>query len=268
MVRGRRLRGTKRGGKRAAAERPPLLIAQIAVCGALFVALVGLKLAMPGNLSELRGTLGQWLVRDADFVSAFSAVGRAASGEQDWGDSLSEACLAVFGGGGESQEVSGGLIGVTVAEQDADGLLPQRELPALAVGEQRVLGFSYACPLAGEVTSSFGWRDDPNGAGESFHYGLDIAGEEGAAVSCFADGTVGAVGESTLLGTYVTVNHDGGFSTLYAHCSAVTVGAGQSVKKGDTIARVGATGNATGPHLHFEVHDGGEYLNPVYYVVS
>ena len=76
----------------------PRLWVQLIVCGALFVALIGLKLLMPGNLSALRGTLGQWLVRDADFISAFSAVGRAASGEQDWGDSLSEAYVAVFGG--------------------------------------------------------------------------------------------------------------------------------------------------------------------------
>lgn len=241
---------------------------QIVVCGALFVALVGLKLVMPGHLSDLRGTLGQWLVRDADFVSAFSAVGRAASGEQTWGDSLSEAYVAVFGGEGEAREVSGELIGVTVPEQDVTELAEGRELPALAVGEQRILGFSYACPLAGTMTSSFGWREDPNSGEERFHYGVDIAGEEGASVACFADGTVGTVGESNLLGSYVTVNHEGGFSTLYAHCSAITVSAGQSVQKGDEVARVGSTGNATGPHLHFEVHDGGEYLNPVYYVVS
>ena len=244
------------------------MIAQIVVCGALFVALVGLKLMMPGHLSELRGTLGQWLVRDADFVAAFSAVGRAASGEQAWGESLSEACIAVFGGEGGAREVSGELIGVTVPEQDVTELAEGRELPALAVGEQRILGFSYACPLAGTMTSSFGWREDPNSGEERFHYGVDIAGEEGASVACFADGTVGTVGESNLLGSYVTVNHEGGFSTLYAHCSAITVSAGQSVQNGDEVARVGSTGNATGPHLHFEVHDGGEYLNPVYYVVS
>ena len=51
------------------------------------------------------------------------------------------------------------------------------------------------------------------------------------------------------------------------HCSAITASAGQSVRKGDAIAKVGATGNATGAHLHFEVHDGEKYLNPVYYVV-
>jgi len=91
---------------------------------------------------------------------------------------------------------------------------------------------------------------------------------EGDSVSCFADGSVGTVGESALLGNYVTVNHDLGFSTLYAHCSAIAVSAGQRVQKGEVIASVGATGNATGPHLHFEVHDGGQYLNPIYYVVS
>ena len=126
----------------------PRLWVQLIVCGALFVALIGLKLLMPGNLSALRGTLGQWLVRDADFISAFSAVGRAASGEQDWGDSLSEAYVAVFGGESKAQEVSGNLIGMTVSEQDVSDLTSARELPALAVGEQRNLGYSYTTPLS------------------------------------------------------------------------------------------------------------------------
>ena len=267
-VRGRRIAPGTRRTPRGGAEQQPRMIVQVIVCGALFVALVGLKLIMPDHLSTLRGTLGQWLVRDADFVSAFSAVGRAASGEQAWGDSLSEAYVAVFGGESKAQEVSGELVGVTVPEQDAPEMDDARELPALAVGEQRILGFAYACPLSGTLTSPFGWREDPNSGEECFHYGVDIAGEEGASVACFADGTVGTVGESNLLGKYVTVNHEGGFSTLYAHCSAVTVSAGQSVRKGDELAHVGSTGNATGPHLHFEVHDVGEYLNPIYYVVS
>ena len=265
---GRRAAPGRRKAPRAASERPPRMIAQIVVCGALFVALVGLKLMMPGNLSELRGTLGQWLVRDADFVAAFSAVGRAASGEQAWGDSLSEACVAVFGGEGRAQEASGELIGVTVPEQDVSGFVSERALPAQAVGEQRILGFSYVCPLSGTMTSPFGWRADPVSGEERFHYGLDIPRAEDNSLSCFADGSVGTVGESALLGNYVTVNHDLGFSTLYAHCSAIAVSAGQRVQKGEVIASVGATGNATGPHLHFEVHDGGQYLNPIYYVVS
>ena len=244
----------------------PRLWVQLIVCGALFVALIGLKLLMPGNLSALRGTLGQWLVRDADFISAFSAVGRAASGEQDWGDSLSEAYVAVFGGESKAQEVSGNLIGMTVSEQDVSDLTSARELPALAVGEQRILGFSYTTPLSGTVTSPFGWRDDPNGAGECFHYGMDIAGEEGASVACFADGTVTAVGESSSYGKYCTVTHANGCTTLYAHCGRISVSSGAAVKKGEKLGEVGETGMATGPHLHFELQKDGVYLNPIYYV--
>ena len=97
---------------------------------------------------------------------------------------------------------------------------------------------------------------------------MDIAGEEGASVACFADGTVGTVGESTILGNYVTVNHGSGISTLYAHCSAITASAGQSVRKGDAIAKVGATGNATGAHLHFELLSGSKYLDPIAYAAK
>ena len=95
---------------------------------------------------------------------------------------------------------------------------------------------------------------------------LDIAAPEGAVVSSFADGTVTAVGESSELGRYVAVSHAYGFSTLYAHCTRVTASAGQRVSRGDPIAEVGDTGRATGPHLHFELHCGSTYLNPVYYV--
>lgn len=269
----RRVRGGKRAVRksartaRAAERTAPRMVWQLALSGVLFVALIALKLAMPGHLTSLRGTLADWLVNDADFVSAFSAVGRAASGEQPLGDSLSEAYTAVFGETEQTaQEVSADLADLSAAAP-AETASP-RDLPACAVGEQRVLGFSYASPLSGTMTSPFGWREDPTTGEEAFHYGLDLAGAEGDAVSCFADGTVGVVGESTILGRYLTVDHANGFSSLYAHCSAVTVSSGQAVEKGQRIASVGSTGNATGPHLHFELHEGSSYLNPVYYVAS
>ena len=77
-----------------------------------------------------------------------------------------------------------------------------------------------------------------------------------------------AVGESNSYGKYLIVAHEGGYATLYAHCSAVTVSSGSAVEKGQEVAKVGETGIATGPHLHFELHDGSTYLNPIYYVVS
>lgn len=269
----RRVRGGKRAVRksartaRAAERTAPRMVWQLALSGVLFVALIALKLVMPGHLTSLRGTLADWLVNDADFVSAFSAVGRAASGEQPLGDSLSEAYTAVFGETEQAaQEVSADLAGLSAAAPAETASL--RDLPACAVGEQRVLGFSYASPLSGTMTSPFGWREDPTTGEEAFHYGLDLAGAEGDAISCFADGTVGVVGESTILGRYLTVDHANGFSSLYAHCSAVAVSSGQAVEKGQRIASVGSTGNATGPHLHFELHEGSSYLNPVYYVSS
>lgn len=131
---------------------------------------------------------------------------------------------------------------------------------------QQVLGFAYGAPVQGQFSSGFGLRTDPLAGGSRFHYGLDIAAEEGAVVSSFADGVVTAVGESSELGRYVTVSHPNGYSTLYAHCTRITASSGQQVACGDPIAEVGETGRATGPHLHFELHHGSTYLNPVYYV--
>ena len=91
------------------------------------------------------------------------------------------------------------------------------------------------------------------------------AADEGAAIAAFADGTVYATGESSSLGRYIMLQHEGGYITLYAHCSKVTATGGQ-VSMGDKIAEVGSTGLATGPHLHFELHDGSLYLNPIFYV--
>lgn len=240
------------------------------VCGVIFVLLITLKLLLPGNLAGVRGTVGQWLVRDADFTAAFSAVGRAVSGESGAIRALNDAYLAVLGQKGEAQEVSGSVDDLSAQDAEsehpaAESTLPARELPEQAA-EPHPLSFSYCTPLNGEMTSPFGWREHPVTGAEAFHYGVDIAAEDGTAIACFADGTVGAVGESTTLGKYLTVNHADGVSTLYAHCSLITAASGAEVSQGQKIAEVGHSGNATGPHLHFEVHDGEAYLDPAGYL--
>jgi len=236
---------------------------RVVVSAAIFVSLIALKLALPGRLAAVRGTLGSWLVRDADLAGAVSALGHAVSGEKDVVEALGEAYIAVTGRQPAAKEVS------APAETDgAADALDTRALPAAAVAEQRVLGFAYVPPLEGALTSPFGWRTHPRSGVEAFHYGADLAAEEGTPIVCFADGVVGAVGESTELGKYLTVTHEGGFSTLYAHCSSVTARSGSVVRRGETIAAVGQTGNATGPHLHFELHEGGKYLNPIYYLAA
>ena len=127
------------------------------------------------------------------------------------------------------------------------------------------LSFEHAQPTEGTLTSGFGSRLSPTTGEPAFHYGLDIAADEGTPIAAFADGTVREVGESDY-GKYLIVDHADGFSTLYAHCSSISVGVGDEVQCGSKIALVGQTGNATGPHLHFELWKDGMALDPSDYL--
>ena len=225
-------------------------MAQMVISAALLLAVVAMKFLFPAALERCRATLLELLGADTDFVEVFSAAGRAFSSGSD---ALTDAYTAVFG----------------AAEVPASGSSVPRtdDLPGNVDMLQRVLNFDYTDPVpAGDITSLFGARSDPLEGGGRFHYGLDIAGEEGAVISAFADGVVTAVGDSTDLGKYVTVTHEGGYSTLYAHCRRITASDGQQVRCGDPIAEMGDTGRATGVHLHFELHQDDVYLNPIYYV--
>lgn len=145
-------------------------------------------------------------------------------------------------------------------------LYSRDNLPESVSMEQAILGFDYCAPVAGTLSSDFGYREHPTEGEERFHYGVDLAADVGTEVRCFADGAVTAVGDSSSYGRYCVVAHEGGYSTLYAHCSRITVSSGAAVRKGQKIAEVGETGMATGPHLHFELQREGTYLNPIYYV--
>lgn len=88
---------------------------------------------------------------------------------------------------------------------------------------------------------------------------------EGTEILAGHDGTVTFAGSSGDYGLVVVLDDGKGLVTKYAHCSALTVSAGQVVEKGDVIAKVGSTGNSTGPHLHLEVIKDGQYLNPLFF---
>lgn len=118
-------------------------------------------------------------------------------------------------------------------------------------------------PLSTRLTSGFGWRDDPFGRGARFHSGVDIGAAYGREVPSVADGRVVFAGEQGGYGQTVVVQHDDGVTTRYGHLSGYTVAAGDRVRAGEVIGRVGSTGRSTGPHLHFEVLVGGQAVNPV-----
>jgi murein DD-endopeptidase MepM/ murein hydrolase activator NlpD len=110
------------------------------------------------------------------------------------------------------------------------------------------------------ITSKFGPRWG------RFHQGVDLAMSTGTPIYAADNGTVIYAKNNGSYGKLVKIDHGNGMLTYYAHCNAFVADVGDSVKKGETIAKVGSTGNSTGPHLHFEVLVDGENKNPLNYL--
>ena len=117
-------------------------------------------------------------------------------------------------------------------------------------------------PCSGRLSSPFGYRVHPITRVYKLHTGMDIAAPKGTPLKAAADGIVIISGWQRAYGYRVVIDHDGGVSTLYGHCSKLLVKVGDQVKQGQTIARVGSTGYSTGPHVHFEKRINGKPVNP------
>jgi murein DD-endopeptidase MepM/ murein hydrolase activator NlpD len=118
-------------------------------------------------------------------------------------------------------------------------------------------------PVKGWITSTMGYRQDPITGGPDFHPGLDIAGDRGEPVYATAEGTVKDTGYQNGYGNLVMLDHGFGLQTRYGHLLSYSVKPGDHVKRGEMIGRVGATGRATGYHLHYEILANGRLLNPL-----
>lgn len=121
-------------------------------------------------------------------------------------------------------------------------------------------------PVAGPISSYYGYRISLGGIGSTFHEGVDIAGDYGTPISATAAGTVTQAGWVGGYGYLVEVKHADGIVTRYGHNSAVLVYEGQHVDQGSMIALMGSTGNSTGPHCHYEVRIHGEAVDPMYFL--
>lgn len=108
----------------------------------------------------------------------------------------------------------------------------------------------------GVITSNFGYRDSGK------HNGLDIGAPTGTPIGAACDGVVTYVGYNGAYGNMVIIKHGDELETIYAHASELLATVGKQVKKGEVIAKVGSTGRSTGPHLHFELRNNGEAINP------
>lgn len=119
------------------------------------------------------------------------------------------------------------------------------------------------------VTSYYGYRVHPISGEKNYHTGVDIGMPQGTEILAGHDGTVTLAGNAGGYGLCVAIEGEAyeghSLTTKYGHCSQILVSAGQEVKAGDVIAKVGSTGNSTGPHLHLEVLVDGQYRNPLYF---
>jgi murein DD-endopeptidase MepM/ murein hydrolase activator NlpD len=130
----------------------------------------------------------------------------------------------------------------------------------------RLASIPRGLPVNGYVTDSFGMRRNPfNGEGREVHEGLDIAVDFGAPVTATADGLVIYAASHSGYGNLVTIYHSNGITTRYGHLSRVSVEAGQRIKRGDQLGNAGSTGRSTGPHVHYEIRENDQAVDPLRY---
>ena len=123
--------------------------------------------------------------------------------------------------------------------------------------------FVWPSAASTRVTSYYGKRDKPNAKATSIHRGIDIGAPNGTDVLAADGGTVIVAGTGRSYGNYIVIDHGNGYTTLYAHNSRLCVSVNDKVTKGQVIAKVGSTGNSTGPHIHFEISKNGTLVNPM-----
>lgn len=161
--------------------------------------------------------------------------------------------------GGESAISSGVHNGIKNAIEGGASQPSRNPSPPASSNKSRM---SWPVPSSSRISSPFGYRIHPIYKDYRLHTGIDIPASSGNSILAASSGKVTASKWMGGYGNAIMIDHGGGISTLYAHSSLRLVSVGQTVKEGDLIAKIGSTGNSTGPHLHFEVRKNGDYVNP------
>jgi murein DD-endopeptidase MepM/ murein hydrolase activator NlpD len=224
------------------------------------------------NLDALTLQLGQ-LQAQATRLNALgdrlTQVGKLEDGEFDFG---SEPAL-----GGPEEPASGATAPLPISA-GIDNLRAEfdRQEAQLGVLENLLLDrkvdnalLPSGMPVAqGYIASGYGERTDPINGHAEVHLGIDFDAPTGTPVTAVAEGVVTFAGVRSGYGNVIEIDHGNGYMTRYAHNSALIAQVGARVHAGETIAKVGSTGRATGPHCHFEVWLNGRPVNPTAYVKS
>lgn len=266
----------------------------------IFIALTALKLLAPGEAERLRDIIMPEIVGKTDLRTQMLSLGSRLSGgdllrvSEDKGDSkvpvdaksshidisedfvltdMVKENLTGFADANipkkseSSEEASPPPVDEKKLEKQTAFLQVQSEfsdyvVPAEVSYDIPALPFEYSCPSDARVSSAFGYRVHPTYGDIRFHYGTDYALYDGEEIHAFADGTVASVQRFSGYGLTLVIDHGSDCSTLYAHCSRILVEPGQSISIGQTVALAGHSGQATGPHLHFELEVNGLRYNP------
>lgn len=272
-------------------DRDRRRLAQLLVSLTLFL----LVFVGRGVFPEQLHAWGEFVSRDADFQAAWLALldAMGAGGEQDGPEPPAGEELPLLSRGsrlGLDFAAQNGLPASLASarpapEEEPEPAQEQEPSPEIVTAVAQAytddgvalpsnVSFTYyelgleetAVPVQGSVTSTFGYRDSPIDGDNEFHLALDIGAAEGTAIGAFAAGTVEYIGQSDEFGLYLKIRHDNNVASFYAHCSQLLVSKGDEVACGQTVALVGSTGNATGPHLHLTIEKDDIRLNPAYYV--
>jgi murein DD-endopeptidase MepM/ murein hydrolase activator NlpD len=172
----------------------------------------------------------------------------------------------------KSGEVKGGVGGPFLEPMKFDRFNASLDeldsaLSRLETVRETALALPYGNPAPGQgITSRFGNRPDPFLGRLAFHGGIDFQAETGLPVKATGAGKVITAGWSSGYGNLVEVDHGQGITTRYGHMSRILVREGQTISAGDIVGRAGATGRATGPHVHYEVRRNGEAVNPIHFL--
>lgn len=226
----RRERETRTAGDRSGLS---LLAVQSIVCGVVLLIVLLLRLIGGETWTQLRSLFRQWMTEEG----------------------LTEVITDQV-----REDEPAGTGGRDIAVGDAMSV--QRLPEGTALSGLTVPPTAVAPLDKGRVSSLFGYRIDPIKGGTGFHTGTDVAAEEGSALYAMYDGEVIDAAWDNSYGYYVTLRCADGLEITYAHCSVLLCRAEETVKAGETVARVGSTGDSTGSHVHIMLAKDGVYYDP------
>jgi murein DD-endopeptidase MepM/ murein hydrolase activator NlpD len=252
------------GGTRSVSIRIPVVAIATSVClfliGTVFVVAVSVRVVeyhrMQERLSiistqflEMKGTILSLKQAEKDFRKLFSLKSKSAVLES-------------------SSPGDTGSLDMEVLKEQIDAAMQSvSDIRRYIAGQKDIfLATPVGWPVAGTLSSPYGYRNHPVYEERKFHTGVDISVPSGSEVKATANGIVSFAGWTENSGIVVVAEHGHGFSTAYAHNRKALVRVGQRVARGDVIAMSGSTGVSTGPHVHYEIWRNGRHTDPVVFL--